>query len=435
MLTTNPDEALRALLDSAGWPVADAARVSLTGDDTLYPCRVQAGVATGVALAAAGLALPGPARHLKVDLDHAALMSEGYRHVRLDGASVAAPRDPLTGFYETRDARALFLHVNFPHHRARALTVLGATADQNAIAAKIRRRDSAELDAALAQAGAIAAPALTRTEWEASEQGCAIAALPVIEITRIGEAPAKPLAAMQDVHVIDFTRVLAGPTCGRFLAEAGAKVTRIEHPETPDLIAYKLDANRDKLERKLDLRDAGELAALRDMVAGADVLVQAYRPGVAAHFGLDPQTLAAARPGLICASLSAYGHVGPWSHRRGFDSVVQAACGLALLDGIGAPKLLPTSPLDYAAGFLLAFGIEVALHRRAREGGSYHVRTSLAQVAHWLRGFQHDTMPAADPVRLARAVEQLSTETQTQAGLIRHLRSAMTFEDQDGAHA
>ena len=123
------------------------------------------------------------------------------------------------------------------------------------------------------------------------------------------------------------------------------------------------------------------------------------------------------------------------SQRRGFDSVVQAACGLALLDGIGAPKLLPTSPLDYAAGFLLAFGIEVALHRRAREGGSYHVRTSLAQVAHWLRGFQHDTIPAADPARLARAVEQVSTETQTQAGLIRHLRSAMTFEDQDGAQA
>jgi crotonobetainyl-CoA:carnitine CoA-transferase CaiB-like acyl-CoA transferase len=435
MLTTNPDEALRALLDCAGWPLADSSRVSWIGDDTLYACRVQAGVATGVALAAAGLTLPGPARHLKVDLDHAALMSEGYRHVRLDGASVAAPRDALTGFYETRDGRALFLHVNFPHHRARALAALGATAEQNAIAGQIRLRDSAELDAALAQAGAIAAPALSRMEWEASEQGRAIASLPVMEIMRIGEAPSKPLAAMRDVHVVDFTRVLAGPTCGRFLAEAGAQVTRIEHPQTPDLIAYRLDANRNKLERKLDLRDAADLAALRDMVARADVFVQAYRPGVAAHYGLDPQTLAAARPGLICASLSAYGHVGPWSQRRGFDSVVQAACGLALLDGVGAPKLLPTSPLDYAAGFLLAFGIEVALHRRAREGGSYHVRTSLAQVAHWLRGFQHDTVPAADPARLARAVERLSTETQTQAGLIRHLRSAMTFQDQDGAHA
>lgn len=266
-------------------------------------------------------------------------------------------------------------------------------------------------------------------------RGRAIAALPVIEIMRIGDSPSKPLAAMQNVHVIDFTRVLAGPTCGRFLAEAGAQVTRIEHPETPDLVAYKLDANRDKLERKLDLRDAGNLAALRDMVAAADVFVQAYRPGVAAHYGLDPQTLVAASPGLICASLSAYGHVGLFAQRRGFDSVVQAACGLAQLESGSAPKLLPTSPLDYAAGFLLAFGIEVALRRRAREGGSYHVRTSLAQVAHWLRRFQHDTMPAADPARLARAIAEHSTETQTQAGLIRHLRSAMTFQDQDGAHA
>ena len=240
---------------------------------------------------------------------------------------------------------------------------------------------------------------------------------------------------MQNLHVIDFTRVLAGPTCGRFLAEAGAQVTRIEHPHMPDLIAYRLDANRDKMERKLDLRDANDLAALRAMTARADVFVQAYRPGVAAHLGLDPQTLVATNPGLICATLSAYGHVGPWSQRRGFDSVVQAACGLALLHGGDAPKLLPTSPLDYAAGFLLAFGIEVALQRRAREGGSYLVRTSLAQVAHWLRDFQHETVPAADPARLAHAVEHLSTETQTPAGLIRHLRSAMTLQDQDGANA
>ena len=68
---------------------------------------------------------------MSVDLDQAALMSEGYRHVRLDGASVAAPRDALTGFYEARDGRAIFLHVNFPHHRARALGVLGAEADRD----------------------------------------------------------------------------------------------------------------------------------------------------------------------------------------------------------------------------------------------------------------------------------------------------------------
>jgi crotonobetainyl-CoA:carnitine CoA-transferase CaiB-like acyl-CoA transferase len=431
-MTTNPDKALRALLDAAGWPVADAVRASFTGDDTLYPTRVQAGVATGVTLAAAGLALPGPARRLHVDLDHAATMSEGYRHVRLEGAAVAAPRDALTGFYETRDSRALFLHLNFPHHRARALAVLEATPDRESIASKIFLRDSHELDAALAAAGAIAAPALSRAEWEASAQGRAVAELPVIEITRIADAPPKQ---MHDLRVVDFTRVLAGPTCGRFLAEAGAQVTRIEHPQMPDLIAYRLDANRDKLERKLDLRDAGDLATLRDMAARADVFVQAYRPGVADRFGLDPQTLVAASPGLICASLSAYGPLGPWSQRRGFDSVVQAACGLALLERAETAKLLPTSPLDYAAGFLLAFGIEVALHRRAREGGSYRVRTSLAQVAHWLRDFKHESAPAADPARLARAVERLSTETQTPAGWVRHLRSAMTFHDRDGAHA
>jgi crotonobetainyl-CoA:carnitine CoA-transferase CaiB-like acyl-CoA transferase len=422
---TQTETALRALLEDAGWPMDDAARVAFTGDDTLYPCRFQVGTATGVALAAAGLALPGEARRINVDLAQASLMSEGYRHVRLDGASVAAPRDALTDFYETRDGRAIFLHVNFPHHRARALGVLGADADRESIAARIRLRDSGELDAAFAEAGAIAAPALSFAEWDATAQAKAIARMPLIEITRIGEAPPKPLRAMQDLRVIDFTRVLAGPTCGRFLAEAGAQVTRIEHPQTPDLIAYRLDANRDKEECTLDLRQPGHLASLQDMARRADVFVQAYRPGVAARFGLDAQTLCAANPGLICASLSAYGHEGPWSQRRGFDSVIQSACGLAAAHGDGAPKLLPTSPLDYGAGFLLAFGIEVALHRRAREGGSYIVRTSLARVAHWLRGFQHEMSPAEDAARRDVAIAALSTETQTQIGKVRHLRSAL----------
>lgn len=424
---TIAETALRALLAEAGWQAGDAARVAISGDDTLYPCRFQAGVATGVALAAAGLALPGPSQDIRVDLDQAALMSEGYRHVRLDGASVAAPRDALTGFYETRDARAIFLHVNFPHHRERALAVLRAGPTRDGIAARIRLRDSTELDAALAHAGAIAAPVLSFAEWDATAQAQAVAQMPLIEITRVREAPPKPLRAMQDVRVIDFTRVLAGPTCGRFLAEAGAQVMRIEHPQTPDLIAYKLDANRDKSEMTLDLRQPRDLARLQDMATRADVFVQAYRPGVAARFGLDPQTLCLANPGLICASLSAYGHEGPWSQRRGFDSVIQSACGLAAMHGGGAPKLLPTSPLDYAAGFLLAFGIEVALHRRAREGGSYIVRTSLARVAHWLRGFQHETCPADDATRLEATVAALSTETQTAIGKVRHLRSAMTF--------
>jgi crotonobetainyl-CoA:carnitine CoA-transferase CaiB-like acyl-CoA transferase len=424
---THAEAALRSLLDAAGWPAEDAARVSFSGEDTLYPCRFQAGAATGVALAAAGPALPGPKRDIRVDLDQAALMSEGYRHVRLDGASVAAPRDALTGFYETRDGRALFLHVNFPHHRARALAVLGAGPDREDIAARIRFRDSAELDAALAQAGAIAAPALSFAEWDATAQAQAVARRPLIEITRVGEAPPRLFTTMQDLRVIEFTRVLAGPTCGRFLAEAGAQVMRIEHPQTPDLIAYKLDANRDKTECTLDLRQPGDLARLQEIATRADVFVQAYRPGVAARFGLDAQTLCASNPGLICASLSAYGPEGPWSQRRGFDSVIQSACGLAALHGGDMPKLLPTSPLDYGAGFLLAFGIEVALHRRAREGGSYIVRTSLARVAHWLRGFQHETCPTGDPARFEAAVAALSTETRTGTGTIRHLRSAMTF--------
>ncbi len=424
-------QALRALLAQAGLPAQLAERVTFSGADDLYATRFQAGTLTAVALAAAALARPGSSGSLRIDLDHAALMSEGYRHVRLDGAGVAAPRDPLTGFYATRDGREIFLHLNFPHHRARALACLRAEPSHADIAARVLNWNMTALDDALAACGAVAAPALRFAEWDASPQAQALAQTPLIEIERIGESAPEPLPShrsLEGVEVIDFTRVLAGPTCGRVLAEAGAHVTRIEHPVTPDLLSYRLDANRDKDELTLDLRRPEALARLHDMSARADVFVQAYRPGVAAQFGLAPEVLCARRPGLVCATLSAYGHAGPFAGRRGFDSVIQAAGGLACAQGKERAHLLPTSPLDYGAGLLLAFGVEIALQRRATQGGSYRVRTSLARIALWLRAFQHEHAPTPRPGRVEELVAQQACETLREIGLIRHLRSAMTNE-------
>ena len=125
------------------------------------------------------------------------------------------------------------------------------------------------------------------------------------------------------------------------------------------------------------------------MARDADVFVQGYRPGALQSLGFGPEQVAQLRPGIVYVSLSAYGHVGPWAGRRGFDSLVQTATGFneaeAQAAGTDRPKPLPAQALDHAAGYLMAFGAMTALARRCTEGGSWHVRVSLAQVGNWLR--------------------------------------------------
>jgi hypothetical protein len=131
--------------------------------------------------------------------------------------------------------------------------------------------------------------------------------------------------------------------------------------------------------------------------------VQGYRPGAIGKLGFGPEDAARMRPGIVYVSLSAYGPIGPWAECRGFDSLVQTASGFNVAEaeaaGVAGPKPLPAQVLDHASGYLMAFGAMTALARRAREGGSWHVRVSLAQTGHWLRrlGRVEGGLACADP--------------------------------------
>src|ERR1044072_1428162 len=126
------------------------------------------------------------------------------------------------------------------------------------------------------------------------------------------------------------------------------------------------------------------------------------RPGALAGPVFGPEDVARIRPGIVYASLSAYGHAGPWAQRRGFDSLVQTTSGLNLAEaeafGSSEPRALPAQALDHATGYLLAFAIMAALKRRAERGGSWQVQVSLAQTGHWLRQLGRiDGMHCRDP--------------------------------------
>jgi crotonobetainyl-CoA:carnitine CoA-transferase CaiB-like acyl-CoA transferase len=210
--------------------------------------------------------------------------------------------------------------------------------------------------------------------------------------------------------------VIAGPAGARTLAAHGAKVLKINAADLPNSGFLEFDTGIGKRSAFLDLRRGPDLAALRRLAAQADVFVQSYRPGALGAKGLAPEELAELRPGIVYVTLSAFGHAGPWRGRRGFDSIVQTVSGMALAQaadmsagdtsaGPAGPALLPCSAIDYVSGYLMAFGAMVALARRAEEGGSWLVRTSLAQVGRWIvaQGRVPGTALAGVPAEFAAA--------------------------------
>src|SRR5205814_4661643 len=227
----------------------------------------------------------------------------------------------------------------------------------------------------------------------------------------------------EGVRVLDLTRVLAGPTCAKTLAEQRADVLKISAGHLPDSGLVEMDTGIGKLSARLDLRTAGGVERFKELAKQADVFSQSYRPGALAARGFSPEALAALRPGIVCVSLSAWGETGPWRTRRGFDSIVQSVSGMAHASGdANAPRLMPVSAIDYVSGYLMAFGATVALERRAREGGSWLVRVALARVGRWIveRGTVPFSAVAADIP--AAELAKYCAEIDSPLGRITYLR-------------
>jgi crotonobetainyl-CoA:carnitine CoA-transferase CaiB-like acyl-CoA transferase len=188
--------------------------------------------------------------------------------------------------------------------------------------------------------------------------------------------------------VLDLSRVIAGPVAGRTLAAHGADVMLVSSPDLPAIPWLSIDNGRGKLSSFVDLKSEQGRNTLRDLLAHADIFSQGYRPRALAALGFSPKDAAQLNPGIVYVTLSAYGHAGPWADRRGFDSLVQTTTGFNHAEGeaagVDGPKELPAQMLDHATGYFMAFGAMMAKARQSREGGSWHVRVSLAQTGRWL---------------------------------------------------
>jgi crotonobetainyl-CoA:carnitine CoA-transferase CaiB-like acyl-CoA transferase len=395
-------EVLEALWRLAGLQPAALGPVSLTGEEPALPSSFRIGAAAQATVAAVSAAAAavhrrrgGPEQAARVAMRHAALDFHSEHYLRLHGAEPPNPWDSIAGTYPCGDGRVVRLHTNFPHHRAGVLSLLGCEGRREAVRMALGGWAGFDFEDAAAAAGLCVTAMRSFAEWDAHPQGAATAGLPPLRIERIADAPPTPLPPLasrplEGFRVLDLTRVIAGPVCGRTLAAHGAEVLHISAAHLPSFENLLVDTGRGKRSAMLDLRGTGGRDRLRSLAAGADVFLQGYRPGAIAGHGFSAAEVAALRPGIVCTSLSAYGEVGPWGGRRGFGSLVQTASGLNVAEaeaaGAAPPKPLPCQALDHASGYLLALGTLAALLQRAEAGGSWHVRVSLASTGAWLRG-------------------------------------------------
>ncbi|BCJ33101.1 CoA transferase [Actinocatenispora thailandica] len=432
MVDDEPELAETLLADfrtATGGAPTRPAPVTWTGPAQALPARLPVtALATGTVAAAATAAAElvavrtgGVPPAVTVDRAAVATAFTSERHLRVNGESPGSSFAPLSGFWRTRDGWVR-THANYPHHRRRLLAALGIAQDTDdeaaatLLRATLAGRNADEVAAAVTAADGLAVAARTPAGWAAHAQGAAVAELPLLALRRLGDAaprplpapPGDPLRPAAGLRVLDLTRVIAGPVGTRTLALLGADVLRVDSPRLPELPAQQLDTGFGKRSTLLDLAAPADRATFDALLAGADVLVTGYRPGALARFGLTPGDLAERYPGLVVATLSAWSSTGPWARRRGFDSLVQVATGIAAAeagpDG-ERPGALPAQALDHGTGYLLAAAVLRAVAARHLDGGSWHAELSLAQTAGWLLdhggagrpGVAADTTPGAVP--------------------------------------
>ncbi len=343
----------------------------------------------------------------------AAVRSEAY--LRRGGEAFGSGFAPLSRFWRAADGWVR-THANYQWHRDALLRALGAADDAAAVRAAISNLPSGEIEERVFEAGGVAAAVRSADEWRRQPQGRAVADLRLIEGRRIGDAPprGRPAGALpaSGVRVLDLTRVIAGPVCTRYLAALGADVLRVDPPQLPELPLSAHEGLLGKRSALLDARIPSGVTRLHELLHAADVLVHGYRPHALSRYGLNPATVAERHPGLVVASISAWGAAGPWGARRGFDSIVQAACGIALAESADGerPGAMPCQLLDHGTGYLCAAAVLDSLRLQAAQGGSHLRELSLARTASWLLSQPRaDTRPALSGPRRGTSRQWLTS--------------------------
>ncbi|WP_209598244.1 CoA transferase [Ruegeria sp. HKCCSP351] len=319
-----------------------------------------------------------------------------------DGWEMPNLWDSVAGDYRASDGW-IRLHTNLPRHRAAAMKVLGTPPEREAVTKAVRTRAISDLETDIVAEGGVAAAMRSRTEWLEHPQGRAVSRDPLIgwqgpRYVKLRERPqATPARPLAGLRVLDLTRVLAGPVSTRTLAGFGAEVLRIDPPgwDEPGVIP---DISLGKHCAYLDLKSTNDMERLQELLPQADVFVHGYRPGALDALGLTRAKRDELAPNRVEVTLNAYGWQGPWSTRRGFDSLVQMSAGIAHAGMEWAdadkPTPLPVQALDHATGYLMAAAVLSALAEAASGNSIMHAHLSLARTAELLAVLGKDDVEA-----------------------------------------
>jgi hypothetical protein len=335
-----------------------------------------------------------------VPLDHAVVEYKSERLYTVADDLPPPSGGAIGGLHKTSDGYVR-IHDGFPNHVQGTLDLLGlsAGATRQQVSEQTADWASIDLENCGTAEGKVAIYALrSYRQWDKLPQPKAISNFP-ISIKQV--SPLSPtglpsrmqpgnLKCLQGLRVVEMSRVIAAPLCGKTLAAHGAEVIWVTSPTLPDLPRVDREFGRGKKTVQLDIHNSEDRKQLLNLLKDCDVFVQGYRPGSLASYGLSQDELRKINPSIIVANMSAFGPEGPWSGRRGFDSLVQTCSGMNVSEaehaGKGeAARPTPCQALDHSGGYMLAVGVMAAVYHRAVQGGSWRVDVSLAGMMKYLR--------------------------------------------------
>lgn len=384
-------------------------------------------------------------RTQSIVVDHARAMEMLYRpnfiHINGTPLSLDAFKRPesLThktkeGYFETTTALS--------HLHDETLNVLNCPPNKEAIDAAYLTKTAEEWEALFNEHGLSGTKLRTQEEFRNHPQGKALSELPPVVVKPLNTGQPIPFQPserpLSDIKVLDVSHIIAGPSMSTFLAEQGAEVLHIANPKAERVKSNYLDTGFGKKNAYLDFTLEKDLQRFFELVKDADVYVNGYAPGrLSEKFGITEEKLLSINPNLIIVTSSAFGEVGPWKDRHGWENIAQAATGSAFDHGLEEqPALCPYGFItDYGTGLMGAMGILKALHNRAFIGGSQRVQVSLASTAMWYQDQQKshiqkdiDELKKIMVKRISGGnTSEFSIVTSTPYGEITHLKPVLEY--------
>lgn len=397
----NAQAALDEILKAVGLNESESGgAVTIKGRDPVLSSRHRFGevmaaaqAALGVGLAGIWKAKTGNGQDVTTDVNLAVHQHHGIHFTRQNGRKLPFVDDPsvflLTKqFYPTRDGRFVKLETFYPRLRDAVFTVLRCAPTVRAMEAAILQWDAEELEMRIREEGGAIAMVRTREEWLNHPVGRRLAAKPVVEVTRIGDADPVPLPEggalpLSGLKVLDNTHVIGGPITGRTLAEYGAEVLHLSRADYPDHMNWRIETDIGKRAAYCDLTNNADKRAFYRLLQDADIVTNSYLN--MEDKGFSPRRLADAKPGIIAHELRCFDFEGEWANFRGFDMMAVTTTGYVASEGAADAPQMPIQVIlaDYLAAYAGAAGIAAALLRRSREGGSWQVKVSLSRMVMW----------------------------------------------------